>query len=114
MKGVVHGLSQRRREVVATARVVVDVRRPEKTNLVPQAVEPIVTKVSADDEQRPLPPIPFDLEDRPARHRAQKEKVHRLHAQVDDDVADAHSETGSRIFRLVTAHPASHGEHPLR
>ena len=88
--GVVHGLPQRGREVVMRRRVVVDVGRPKRSDLVVRPMEPVVAKVFGDEEERQPPPRPGDVEESKGVEPGVEGKGPDLRARVDTQHPEAH------------------------
>src|SRR5438046_9302003 len=76
-------------------------RGPEQPALVADAVEPVVGKVIGEKEQKPGPPLIADFEDCEAMDGSEHSKSYCLGGNSDEDIADAHCQTGSRVLDVV-------------
>src|ERR1700674_1665301 len=91
-------LPQRGRQVVALRRMMHDVRCPEETAFVADAVEPVVAEFIAEKEQDPGPRLKADREKRETMQPGQDGELYGLGEQVDEYISEAHGDAGGGIL----------------
>src|SRR6476661_7011498 len=95
-------LAQRRREVVALARVVHDVAGPEDAHLVVGAVVPVVREVLGEEDDDPHPPQRgVEAKGRHGIQRGVDDELGCLVEDPDADAPDAHREARDGVADLV-------------
>ena len=99
------GLAERRRELYRLARVVGDVERPERADLVVRAVEPVVHEVVGEDGGREHRPARADLEQPVRVERVGDGERDAAPREADDHAADAHRQARGAVapFRDLQA-----------
>src|SRR5215469_18497241 len=78
-----------------------NVRGPEETAFVADAMEPVVVELVPQKEQDPGPPRKADGEQRETMEIGQQRKLYGLGEQIDDDIADAHGQAGGGVVEFV-------------
>ena len=82
------------------------VRSPKQAAGMAGTVIPVISAVVSEEGQQPGPPLIADVEEREAVKQRKDRELRPLGHGVDEDIANAHADIGSRIphFIKVTPH----------
>src|SRR5208282_964257 len=105
------GLPERGGEVIALGGVVHDVRSPEETALVADAVKPVVAELIPEKKQEPSPPLVANGEDGETVEVSENGKLNELGEEIHQDVTDAQGDAGGGVLEFIEVAMKNRGRH---